>query len=1063
MRRLSCFIFVVLLFASPALAQKPSEADASKAAPADYSKEGYVVEKMDTSYHFENDGTGRRELYVRVKVQSEAGVREFGQLVFGYNSVNEQVEIPFVRVLKADGTTVNAPADAVQDLSPPITKEAPVYTDYRQKHITVPGLRPGEVLEYDMVAVMHTPLAPNQFWMEHDFSKFGIILNEQLEVNVPADRKVTLKNKPENAPKITEESGRRIYRWTSSHLETDEDEAKKDKDKDKKKKKKTKNDDMPAVQMTTFSSWEEIGRWYAGLEKDRRQPTDEIRAKAASLTAGKTTDIDKVESLYDYVARNFRYVSLSFGTGRYQPHAASEVLHNQYGDCKDKHTLLASLLDAEGMHASSVLINSSRKLDPDVPSPSQFDHVITMLPLGKEEVWMDTTTEVAPFRLLAFQLRKKQALVIPVSGTPHLEETPADPPTPDTEVQEIEGKVSPAGKLEAKVKVSGTGDTELGLRMVFRRVPNAQWKRVAEMFSAAGGIAGDVDDMGPIDPADTHIPFELSYKITDEDFLDWTKKQLTVDLPLSRSDLPEADDDDSPDADPIQLGPPGEHIYKIRLELPKIYTAQIPVSFSIKRPYGEYQATYHLEGQVFTAERRLVMRESELPANSARNYMAFRNAVAADIGQDLALERTTAGNEIPPDMKPEDLNEAGRKALSSGDLTMAVDLLERAVKADAKQKYAWNNLGLAYLGLGQTDKAIPAFQKQIEMDPYDEYAYNNLGRAYRILHKYPEAEDAFHKQIEVNPLDKYAHENLGDLYLDWKKYSDAVPELEKAVTLNPEDAELRIQLGTAYLNLGQDAKAQTAYEKAVDLSATPLVWNNIAYQLSLKGAKLDLAQQYAESAIASTAASSRNLILEQATMRDVGVTLSLSAYWDTLGWIYFDKGELDKATKYIDAAWLLSGRGEVGDHLGQVYEKAGKKDLAIQIYAQAVSSLFPIPESREKLTVLVGAKQVDSVLERNREVLQQVRTVHLGKIAKLTGSADFLLAIGPNGAESAKFVSGEEKLKGMSDVLLKAKYVAPFPDDTPAKLLRRGTLACSTTTGNCDFVLLFPDDVHSLD
>jgi hypothetical protein len=74
------------------------------------------------------------------------------------------------------------------------------------------------------------------------------------------------------------------------------------------------------------------------------------------------------------------------------------VLHNQYGDCKDKHTLLASLLEAEGLHADSVLINSSRKLDPDVPSPSQFDHVITMLPMdsAKEEVWMDTTSEVAP-------------------------------------------------------------------------------------------------------------------------------------------------------------------------------------------------------------------------------------------------------------------------------------------------------------------------------------------------------------------------------------------------------------------------------------------------------------------------------------------------------------------------------------------------------------------------------------------------------------------------------------------------------------------------------------------
>ena len=141
---------------------------------------------------------------------------------------------------------------------------------------------------------------------------------------------------------------------------------------------------MPAVQLTTFASWEDIGRWYAGLDHDRRQPTPEIRAKAEELTKGLNTDLDKVEALYDYVAKNFRYVSLSLGLGRYQPHAAGDVLHNQYGDCKDKHTLLSSLLEAEGMHASSVLINSSRKLDPDIPSPSQFDHVITLLPLGKE-------------------------------------------------------------------------------------------------------------------------------------------------------------------------------------------------------------------------------------------------------------------------------------------------------------------------------------------------------------------------------------------------------------------------------------------------------------------------------------------------------------------------------------------------------------------------------------------------------------------------------------------------------------------------------------------------------
>ena len=126
----------------------------------------------------------------------------------------------------------------------------------------------------------------------------------------------------------------------------------------------------PAVQLTTFASWEEVGRWYAGLEKDRRQPPAEVKAKAEALTKDAKSEMEKIEALYDFVAKNFRYVSLSLGLGRYQPHASGDVLHNQYGDCKDKHTLLAALLEAEGIHASSVLINSSRKLYPDVPSPS---------------------------------------------------------------------------------------------------------------------------------------------------------------------------------------------------------------------------------------------------------------------------------------------------------------------------------------------------------------------------------------------------------------------------------------------------------------------------------------------------------------------------------------------------------------------------------------------------------------------------------------------------------------------------------------------------------------------
>jgi tetratricopeptide (TPR) repeat protein/transglutaminase-like putative cysteine protease len=1062
---------------SPAGQAKPADPAAKPDDPKhDYSQEAFVVEQYRSRYRFESDGTGRKETVARIRVQSEAGVQQWGQIQVGYNSANERVEIAYVRVVKQDGSVVKAGDDAVQDLSAPVEREAPVYTDYRQKHITVPGLRPGEVLEYDMITVIHTPLAAGQFWADYDFDKNNIMLDEELDVDVPSDRPLKLKNKAGMDPKVSEDNGRRVYHWASSHLEREDDTRDKDKDKDKekaKKKKKKADDERPDVQLTTFVSWEQIGRWYASLEKDRRAPSPEVRAKAAELTQGLNTQMDKVEGLYDYVAKNFRYVSLSLGVGRYQPHAAGDVLHDQYGDCKDKHTLLASLLEAEGLHASSVLINSSRKLDPDVPSPSQFDHVITMLPMTpKDEVWMDTTAEVAPFRLLAFSLRNKLALVIPADGsTPHLEMTPADTPMPDTEISDIDGKVNEIGKLEAHVHYTFRGDEELLLRSVFRRVPEAQWQRVVENVNA--GMGGEITNLKISDPAATREPFTMSYDVAKPNFLDWSKKKSDLILPLCQFNLPDvsnADDDTDADAETLKLGPKADYVYKIKLELPAKYTAHAPLAFSVKRDYAEYQATYRLEGTTFTAARTLTMRQDELPAPRATDYQAFRRAVNSDLGQFLSVENTVAGSvTLLPDMKADDLVESGRAALATNNLPLAIQLLKRATEVDPKNKYAWYALAVAYMGTRQNDEAIAALNKQIEINPYDEFAYNALGRAYWQERKYDNAVTAFNKQIEINPLDKFAHAGLGGMYSEWHKYAEAAPELEKAASLTPDNPELQVSLGDAYLNLGQDDKALATFDHAVELSATPLVWNNIAYQLSLKNSHLDRAQQYAESAVSATTAALRNVSLDRLTAQDLPLVPSLIAYWDTLGWVYFGEGNLDKAEKYVAAAWELGQHGEVGDHLGQIYEKGGKKDRALRTYALSLNGLRPIPETRDRLAPLAGGSaKVDSTVAKYKDQLQQSRTIDLGKVAKETATAEFfvLLSRGKGSAatvEAVKFASGDEKLKVFTDALRTAEYRLTFPDDTPVKILRRGILSCSTATGTCAFVLILPDDVRTVD
>jgi tetratricopeptide (TPR) repeat protein len=931
----------------------------------------------------------------------------------------------------------------VQDLPSPVAREAPVYSDFREKHITVPGLQPGQELEYSIVIRTEKPLIPNHFWTEYIFEKQAIVLEEQLEIDLPRERGIKLKNLPGFEPVVSEEGDRRICRWSSAN-------RKRESDSDKKKKPKTPKPELPDVELSTLSSWDEVGRWYWDLQKDRIAPTAAVRAKAEELVRDKKTALAKIEALYDFVATNFHYISLSFGLGRYQPHAAGEILGNRYGDCKDKHTLLASLLESVGLHAYPALVNSAREIDPDVPSPSQFDHVITVVPLGDAYVWMDTTTEVAPFRLLAAVLRNKKALVIPGDKPASLVRTPADPPFPNRQVMEVDGKISELGKLEVTVRQTARGDNELALRAAFRRMSSSQWKDLVQTLDAFYGLVGEVSEVKAGNPADTSAPFHFEYRVSQPNYLDWSARKPQPALFLPVLGLPEADPE-AAQTEPLRLGAPVEVDVRLRLELPRRYVARVPVPITVKRDYGEYRSTYSVEENRVTAERVLVTSVSELPASRARDYLAFRRAVRSDEEQKLQLETTVTGTPaIPESAKADDLFDSGSAALRNGNYELAVALFERVVALEPKHKDAWNNLGRAYLGMLKSEEASHAFQKAVEVDPYDEFAHNNLGLAYWRRQKYDEAVGAFRKQLEINPLDEFAHGNLGVMYVEWHKYADALPELEKATSLKPDNAFYQVGLGQAYLNLGQPDKALAAFD--------------VAYELSKRKVHLERAQRYAESAIAATAAALRNVSVEHLRIEDLTLVGQLAAYWDTLGWIHFQKGDLKQAEEFINAAWVLDQHSEIGDHLAQIHEKRGDKSKAERLYAMALAVERPSPEPRAHLAALVGEQQVSVTVDRYRSELARERTLKLGPLVRDDAEAEFfvVLAAGPK-VEGVRFIRGSDKLKPFSSTLMTAHFPAPFPDATPTHVIRRGVLTCSRGVSDCTFVLTLPEDVRSVE
>ena len=403
-----------------------ASAPAPKQSTPDYSQEPFVIEQYNTSVRNENDGTGERDVTARILVQSDAGVQQLGQLVFGYSSANEQMDVRYVRVRKPDGSVVTAGPDAITDLTAPVARDAPSTPTSRRNTSRFPISLPESRSNTKSIRASSRRSLPANSGSTTISSRARSLSTTASKSAFPKDenRSPVIAQTPYDT--VTKD-GRTIYTWKHSNLILSSD------DESQKQKPQNAEAQVPDVQLTTFTSWEAVGRWYAKLEQGRTDPSPEIRAKTAALILGRMTELEKIQALYDYVSKNIRYVSLSFGVGRYQPHTAAEVFANQYGDCKDKHTLLASMLEAAGIPSDAVLISYERKFDPSMPSPAQFNHMITAVPLGKELIWMDATEEVAPFRLLASPLRDKSALVVPPDGDAKVVETPADPPFPSSQ------------------------------------------------------------------------------------------------------------------------------------------------------------------------------------------------------------------------------------------------------------------------------------------------------------------------------------------------------------------------------------------------------------------------------------------------------------------------------------------------------------------------------------------------------------------------------------------------------------------------------------------------------
>ncbi|HUC54054.1 MAG TPA: DUF3857 domain-containing protein [Candidatus Cybelea sp.] len=637
-RALAVSFLLALIFLTPSQAQQAAKNPAEKAEnPAQF-------EVLETRYRFEDNGDSRKEVHARVHINSELGVRQFARLNFDYNRSFQSVDIPLVHITHPTGGTADILPSAITDNPNPAVVNAPGYQNVRVKSVRILGLEPGDTLEYQVMTTTHHPLGPD-FWLDHTFDRTGVVSEESFEIDFSSGRQVQLRINPATPalPIETAISGRTVYQWLLKAGQFDNAS-------------KEHSQSQPDVVLTTFASWQQLADRLRNLLKPSGELAPELLAKANELAKVPTSDPTttpslRAEAFYTFVSQKIRTVDLPLGSTGFKTRNPSDVLASGYGTPEDKYVLFAALADNFFGPARAGLISSSATdAQTSLPQPASFDHLLTTTGWPSINFWLDLNIEVAPYKVIPSQFRRKKAFMVGPAVTELWQDVDNSLPFPARQSVLIDASITSAGMLTAKVHYSLRGDNELLLRVGFHQTPKEKWQDLAQLLSLSDGFRGQVTSVDASDPYATREPLTVDYEITQAKFVDWSKKPLRMPALLPQLGLPDPPAKPAPGAAtaPIELGIPLEVATKMALQLPPGTTATAPTGTSVQRDYATYSSQYAVstrdaqKGLTITASRHINFLLRQVAAERAADYNAFLRAVLNDQAQDFTLDREPA-------------------------------------------------------------------------------------------------------------------------------------------------------------------------------------------------------------------------------------------------------------------------------------------------------------------------------------------------------------------------------------------------------------------------------------
>ena len=406
----------------------------------------------------------------------------------------------------------------------------------------------------------------------------------------------------------------------------------------------------PALRAKSSGSWKDIGIWYSSLTQTSRNSTPVIDQKVADLTAGASDPVAKMKALATYVQRQIRYAAIEIGIGGYQPHTAADVFTNQYGDCKDKATLLGSMLHQIGIQSYYVLIHTDRGfVQPDFPSTS-FNHAIVAIKLPDDVpdgvfsgivndpqlgriLFFDPTNPYVPLGNLPAYLQDSYGLVIGPNGG-QLMLLPLLPAPTNRLLRTATFALDGAGTLTGEVKELRWGGPASDEREVFLENPPSKREEIFEdlLGSSIGSFNFLAGSIGNLDQFDQVLT--LDYKFNAEGY-GKPAANLMIVRPRVLGDkgtyLLDLFSEKKPRQYPIEFEETTRQDDAFDIKLPSGYTVdELPAPVHVSCNYGTYDANVEFKDGVLHYKRSYVIKDIVVPTEKLGEINDFLRKIYAD-------------------------------------------------------------------------------------------------------------------------------------------------------------------------------------------------------------------------------------------------------------------------------------------------------------------------------------------------------------------------------------------------------------------------------------------------